>query len=122
MKDRTVNIPIFESDIISTIESLPRTPDEAGIIPVNLKRKAGYKNTHLTQYVSVTKLIKALETMKLLGNRYYQFVPELSEFKERCKSKDAEGFDFLFLDEDNEDSKIPELTDTEDSDSEELES
>ena len=96
MKDRTVNIPIFESDVISTIESLPRTPNEAGIIPVNLKRKVEYKNTHITQYVSVPKLIKALETLKSLGNKYYQFVPDLSEFKERCKSKDAEGFNFLF--------------------------
>ena len=39
MKDRTVNIPIFESDVINTVSSLPRTPSEAGIIPVNLKRK-----------------------------------------------------------------------------------
>ena len=120
MKDRTVNIPIFESDVIDTIESLPRTPNEAGIIPVNLKRKAQYKNTHITQYVSVPKLIKALETLKSLGNKYYQFVPDLSEFKERCKSKDAEGFNFLFSEEENEDVKIPLLTDTEDSDCEEF--
>ena len=55
-----------------------------------------------------------------MGNRYYQFVPDLSEFKERCKSRDAEGFDFLFLDEDNEGSKIPKVTDSEDADSEDL--
>ena len=39
MKDKTINIPIFEADIIKTVESLPRTPNEAGIIPINLKRK-----------------------------------------------------------------------------------
>ena len=38
-KDQIVNIPIFDKDIISTIESFPRTLDEAGIVPVQLKRK-----------------------------------------------------------------------------------
>ena len=53
MKDKTINIPIFESDIIQTVKSLPRTPNEAGIIPVNLKRKTSYKNVHKSQYISV---------------------------------------------------------------------
>ena len=96
MKDKTVNIPIFETDIIKTVESLPRTPNEAGIIPVNLKRKLSYKNTHKTQYVSVPKLVKALETLKALGNRYYQFVPDYAQFKEKCKETDIDGFNFLF--------------------------
>ena len=38
MKDKTVNIPIFEADIVKTVESLPRTPNEAGIIAVNLNQ------------------------------------------------------------------------------------
>ena len=69
MKDRTVNIPIFEADVLKTVESLPRTPTEAGIIPVNLKRKISYKQTHKTQYVSVPKILKALETLKKLENK-----------------------------------------------------
>ena len=76
MKDRTVNIPIFEADVLKTVEALPRTPSEAGIIPVNLKRRMQYKQTHKTQYVSVPKILKALETLKNLGNKYYQFVPD----------------------------------------------
>merc|ERR1711954_633731 len=43
-KDRIVNIPIEEEDIRHTIQSLPRTPTEAGIIPVQLKRKKEYKS------------------------------------------------------------------------------
>ena len=62
MKDRTVNIPIYESDVLKTIENLPRTPTEAGIIPINLKRKTSYKQSHKTQYVCVEKVIQALET------------------------------------------------------------
>ena len=96
MKDRTVNIPIYEADIIRTVESLPRTPNEAGIIPINLKRKVSYKNCHITQYISVPKMIKALETLKQLGNRYYQFVPDLNNFKERCQTTDIEGFQLIF--------------------------
>ena len=62
-----------------------------------------YKNTHKTQYVSVPKVLKALETLKRLGNRYYQFVPDIDTFKERCQETDTDGFNFLFQDElDNE--------------------
>ena len=96
MKDRTVNIPIFESDVLRTVESLPRTPTEAGIIPINLKRKLIYKQTHKTQYVSVEKILKALKTLKKLGNQYYQFVPNFDEFKNKCRETDADGFNFLF--------------------------
>ena len=56
MKDKTVNIPLLDSDVMNTVKSLPRTPSEAGIIPVNLKRKTSYKNHHLCQYVSVEKI------------------------------------------------------------------
>ena len=38
-KDRLVNIPIYNSDIIETIGQLLRTPSEAGQIEVKLKRK-----------------------------------------------------------------------------------
>ena len=99
MKDRTVNIPIFEADVLKTIESLPRTPSQAGIIPVNLKRRLMYKQTHKTQYVSVPKVLKALETLKKLGNKYYQFVPDFDDFKKKCKDTDTEGFSLLFQDE-----------------------
>ena len=41
--DRLVNVPIGEEDIIKTLERLPRTPAEAGIIPVCLKRNMNTK-------------------------------------------------------------------------------
>ena len=49
--DRIVNVPVHESDIIETVKSLPRTPTEAGIIPVKLKRKKDFKNTHQEEYI-----------------------------------------------------------------------
>ena len=53
-KDRIVNIPIFEEDILETIKNLPRTLDEAGIIKVHLKRQMKIKNSHLERSISVT--------------------------------------------------------------------
>ena len=96
MKDKTINIPIYETDILNTIESLPRNPHDAGIIPVNFKRKLGYKNTHMAQYISVPKITEALKTLKKMGNKYYQFVPLASNFEDDCRDKDLEGFNFIF--------------------------
>ena len=39
LKDKIINIPVNEDDIVNTITSLPRTPNEAGLIEVDLKRK-----------------------------------------------------------------------------------
>ena len=45
-------------DVLNTVTSLPRTPAEAGIIPivpVNLKRKLEYKNSHFHQIYNYQK-------------------------------------------------------------------
>ena len=76
-----MNIPIYEADVLKTVQCLPRTPSEAGIIPINLRRKISYKQSHKTQFLCVEKIVKALKTLKKLGNRYYQFVPEFDDFR-----------------------------------------
>ena len=96
MKDKTINVPVYESDVLNTIKTLPRTPTDAGIIPINFKRKVAYKNNHMVQFVSVPKILKALMTLKEFGNRYYQFVPIKSSFEEECREHDIDGFNFLF--------------------------
>ena len=55
LKDKIINIPINEDDIVNTITSLPRTPDEAGLIEVDLKRKVEYKNSHIKQLIDPQK-------------------------------------------------------------------
>ena len=47
MVDRAINVPIPESSVLNTIEKLPRTPIDAGLISVNLKRKKEYNNAHI---------------------------------------------------------------------------
>jgi exonuclease III len=106
MKDKTINIPIYEADVLQTVEALPRTPSAAQIVPVKLKRKLQYKNVHKIEYISVEKVLKALQTLKRLGNKYYEFVPEEQDFREKCKNCDVEGFQMLYPEEEeDEDSE-----------------
>ena len=39
VKGKAVNVPIPESSILNTVELLPRTPQNAGLVSVSLKRK-----------------------------------------------------------------------------------
>ena len=88
-KDKIVNVPINDQDIVDTVERLPRTPDEAGLVCIELKRKLEYKNTHKAEYISVAKVEAALNTLYDLGHPHYQFVADMAGFEERCK-KDEE--------------------------------
>ena len=96
--DKLVNVPVCEEDIANTISLLPRTPGEAGIIPIKLKRKKEYKNTHKEEYVSVPKIKAALKTLKHLGHKYYQFVKEedVDSFENRCNDLSDEDFSYIF--------------------------
>ena len=87
-KDKIVNVPIFDRDIADTMERLPRTPDEAQLVCIELKRKLEYKNTHNTEYISVAKVEKALDTLYDLGHPHYQFVGDMAGFEERCKKEE----------------------------------
>ena len=84
-KDKIVNVPINDQDIVDTMDRLPRTPDEAGLICMELKRKLEYKNIHKTEYISVAKVEAALNTLYDLGHPHYQFVADMAGFEERCK-------------------------------------
>ena len=87
--DRLVNIPIGEQDISYTIRNSPRTPDEAGIISVDLKRKLEYKTTHLKQLIDVKKIYNYLDYLKNTAkNKHYQFYDDLNVFMERCEEDD----------------------------------
>ena len=122
IKDRTINIPIMESDVINTVKMLPRTPSEAGLIPVSLKRKLSYKQSHKRQYVSVPKVLQSLDTLKKLGNKHYQFVSNIDGFKERYEAKDIDDYNLVFTNDEkiaknvsgNDQYSQPDLTDSED--------
>lgn len=91
-KRQLVNIPIFESDVATTLTSLPRTPQEAGLIKVQLKRKKSMKNTHREQYVDAEKMFRALKTFQALGNPYYQGIANtIEDYYSRCQNTDPDN-------------------------------
>ena len=87
LRGQEVNIPLTDVDIKNTVKQLPRTPDEASVIPVQLKRKQAYRNAHLKEYISPSKIKQALSTFKLLGHRHYQFdfESDFDDFEKRME-------------------------------------
>ena len=96
LKDQIVNIPIGDEDVLNTVQTLPRTPSEAGLIEVKLKRKLGYKNYHQYEYINPDKVFHALKYLKDIGNPHYQFYEEKEEFEKRCFNNDPYGFETMF--------------------------
>ena len=94
--DKIINVPITNEDINNTVESLPRTPKEAGLIGESLKRKMEYKNTHKRQMVNPTKILKMLDLLRTSGNPHYQIHDEFNTYEERCREIDPEGYKVVF--------------------------
>ena len=92
VKNRLVNVPIFETDIEETIKSLPRTPGQAGLVKVKLKRKKSMKNTHLEQYIDVEKVVKALNLFIELENPLYQNMSVIEDYEDFVRENDLEGY------------------------------
>ena len=95
-KKQIVSVPIFDKDIIDTMKSFPRTPTEAGIVKVQLKRKKMMKNTHLEKYISIPKIYKALNTLRRLGNKHYKSIEFDQRFNQRWRTEDPDSYDMAF--------------------------
>ena len=99
LKDKIINVPVNDTDIINTITSLPRTPNEAGLIEVDLKRKVEYSNSHMRQLINPEKCFKMLELLKKSGNIHYQFYDDYNIYTERCRKEDIKGYNIIFDEE-----------------------
>ena len=108
LKDKLVNVPITDQAINTTLPSFPRTPNEAGLIGVSLKRKKELKNTHKQQLISPSRIFNFLDTVKEAGNKFYTDVNTFDTYQRRCKNEDTDGFKLVFGDEDDGDSDIEE--------------
>ena len=69
--DRLINVPIASDAILNTVKTLPRTPKEAGIVSVKLKRKLEFKGTHMEQIIDSRKFFKYLDFLKHSGHPSY---------------------------------------------------
>ena len=96
LKDRVINVPINDEDIVKTVNLLPRTPKEAELIGVSLKRKLEYKSKHQSQLVNPSKIFQMLDLLKNSGNPYYQFYENADTFQERYRMTDPDEYDLMF--------------------------
>ena len=97
-KDKLINIPVNKEDVLNTVQNLPRTPNEAGLLEVKLKRKMEFKNVHQQSYIDPKKIYDALEFLKKNGHPHYQFFDDFEIYKKRCKAEDSNGCHLVFID------------------------
>ena len=83
-KDRLIDIPVNSQDVLNTIDNIPRTPREAGLLEVKLKRKLQYKNVHQQAYIDPQKIYKALDFLKKKGHPDYLFYDDFNVYEKRC--------------------------------------
>ena len=97
-RKQMISVPVREETLMNTISQLPSLPKDAGIIPVHLKRKLEYKNSHKLAYVDPAKMLRALKHLNDSGHPYYQLCDDfnLDTYKERCKKEDQDGHRLLF--------------------------
>ena len=74
MVDRTVLVPIEDTEVMNTMETLPRTLDESAVVGVDFKRMKDMKNVHVKGFLRPTKMYQALVTLKVLKNPHYQTI------------------------------------------------
>ena len=98
LKDKIINVPITDDDILKTLSeltSLPRLPDQAGLIPVQLKRKTSYKSAVQEAYIDPQKITTAVAKLKELGHPGYTAVNVPNNYLANFN---------MFLKEDNNDN------------------
>ena len=71
---KMINVPIQPSDVTNTFKSLPRCADDAALVPLQLKRKKEYKNSHFDGLIRPNVCINAVKKLKELHNPYYKDV------------------------------------------------
>ncbi|CAG2210050.1 unnamed protein product [Mytilus edulis] len=90
-KGKLVNVPVILSKVTS---ALPRTPTEAGIIPVKLKRKLQYKGHHIHQTIQPQAIRHGLSWLKR-HNKYYTNVQIDETWEQRSRDEEEELWETL---------------------------
>ena len=110
-KNQMISVPISEETVHDTIEQLPRLPKDAGLIPVQLKKKKEYKGYHKRELINPEKVIRAIYLLKDSGHPHYQFLnDDLISYKSRCEADDKQGHELLFPSEEVSDEETMEDT------------
>ena len=93
---------------MDTLVQLPRTPAEAGLVGISLKRKKEMKNTHYKQMINPDRVFRMLHKLKVAGSPHHQNLHTPESFMLKCSETDEQGFELIFdnlqdLEEDLED-------------------
>ena len=86
--DNVINVLIECRDISENVLKLPRNPDKAHLVPVQLKRRLEYKSTHLEQFIRPQLCLDALKYLKE-NNKFYEEI----EIEENFMDNLEEGED-----------------------------
>ena len=113
LNGKVTNVPIRPEDRHKTLTkiknaSLPRTPDEAGLIAVTLKKKMTFSSHYLKAFIDVNKIFPWLHLFKAAGHPYYQdeaCSPE--QYQLKCAESDPEDY--------SDSSKVTDQDNSEDS-------
>ena len=99
LSEKVINVPIENSDIGNTIEKLPRTPLQAGLVGVSIRSRlkgSSLKITKHPQRICPTKVLGLISRLKEAGNKYYQNIQNEEEYKEFCEETDVNGYSMLY--------------------------
>ena len=115
LKDKLINVPITDDKINETLQEFPRTPKDAGLIGVKLKRMKNMKNSHSQQLIDPDRIFRFLHKVKDNKNPHYDEIDNHETYQKRCQENDIEGYQLVFGEE--EDSDIDDAEGNEDTNS-----
>ena len=118
LKDKLINVPITDDKVNETLQEFPRTPQDAGLIGVQLKRMKNMKNSHSQQLINPDRIFRFLQKVKDKRNPHYDNVESYETYQKRCRDNDIEGYQLVFGED--EDSEIEDEEEKEDNDYEGL--
>ena len=74
MIDRTVLVPIEDTEVMNTMEELPRSLGESAVVGVNDKRMKNMKNVHVKGFLRPTKMYQGLVSWRMLDKPHYRTI------------------------------------------------
>ena len=95
INDHVINVPIDDDDIIKTVNRLPRTEKNHGMVTVGLKRDMGLKKFHKLEMISPNRISDALVYLKENHPEYKDIkISDLVEWQKQFEEgKDSESDD-----------------------------
>ena len=84
IKGAIVNVPVNAAQVC---ESLPRTPNAAGIVPLQLKRRIHYRSSVLKQNIRPDAVKMGLSVLCQI-NKFYNDIQEDTQWEENCIEED----------------------------------